>query len=310
MGLNRFNLVVICAGALGSSLLLHISKDVFGSVKIVDGDIVTKKNLSNQKLYDITDVLGPKRKADAAVEHLETLNNTTKFLSRPFYIGERNILKVIRGTNLVIDLTDNIETRLIINDACAAQKIPLLVTSLRGSEGFFYLIDWNGACFNCIYRNASVKAMVEKGDCARISSRYAKILTKLILNEIELFFADRGKEHVFNSISLSDGTIKKVKINRDGHCEACGKHEYLHKLENGFIQMCGDGIKFSLQRSLDLKKLAEKLHIVDYGVKNDVIFFKRGKKSVLISDDGDFLFTGYSKASAQNFIAGLFYKKS
>lgn len=299
MGLNRFNLVVIGAGALGCAVLEKLVDINFASVRVVDGDIVTMGNLKNQRLYSKEDAFDSRYKATAAVARLKGKNDITVFTAFPFYMGEKRVNDILDGADLVLDLTDNLETRLTINDACAKNGIPLLVASLRTKDGFFYLIDWSNACFNCIQRNSSSKG--EEG-CVNIQAASAAFIGELMVNEVLSFFEGKA-EFFFNSISFEPEKVSRITIKKDPNCEVCGKHKYTHHLENEFIQMCGEGIKFSMQQDLDIKKL-EKL-LPGAIKKNDgqAIMFKNLDKAVFISNSGDFLFNGYTLDEAKKLIA-------
>ncbi len=301
MHLNRFNLVVIGAGVLGCAVLTQMVGRYFSSVSIVDGDIVTQKNLKNQRLYSEKDAAEMLNKSRAAVVHLSALNSSVKYNSFPFYIGEQRILGVIKGADLVLDFTDNSETRLIINDACFKFKIPLLIASIRGKNGFFYLIDWKHACYNCIYTNLQ-KSYNE--NCANTHYESAMRLGALIEKELSRFIAgDNG--FLFNSVSLNTNRAHSIEIAKDPHCGTCGASKHMHSLDHGFIQACGDGLKFSSQHKIDLRAVCRAFPAAIKKANRQAVFLGGVNKHVLISRTGDFLFTGYSRNEALHFISRL-----
>ena len=303
MHLNTFNLVVIGAGALGCAILENLGKIDLSSIKIVDGDIVSKDNLKNQALYSEDDARFLRYKSDAAKSALESKNSKTNFISEHFYVGELRIDGVIGGADMVIDATDNIRTRLIINDACSRRKIPFLFASLRGNNGLFCIVDWKYACFNCIYRNSKPK---DAEDCSRISAHSAATAGKSISDGLIAFLERKTGQNLFTSFSVDPISIFAVRINQDERCETCSAHAYRHRLENGFIQMCGNGIKFSIQRPVDLGKLSQELKGGDFKDGRSALLYKDEEKTVFVSNMGDFLFTGYEKDEAKDFISGLF----
>lgn len=297
MDLNRFNIVVVGAGALGCAVLKRLASEDFASITVVDGDVVTEKNLINQPLYTRDDAIGSVNKADAVSAHLKSTARTV-IKSRPLYVGEMRVDDVISGADLVVDLTDNAETRLIINDACIRMNVPLTIASIRGEQGFFYTIYNDMACFNCISRNTRFE---DSQGCANVNVAYADGLGKLISEEIKEFLALKRPQG-FTSVNLKTGHSSTVSIKKDINCETCSAHSYTHSLDNGLIQLCGDGIKFSLQQGLDIEAVMAKIGGVYLGSAKGSIRVGNASKSVLISEEGDFLFSGYDKEGAKEFI--------
>ncbi len=303
MSLNRFNVAVIGAGALGCAVLSGLSRLGFASVRIVDGDIVQKRNLGNQPVFSDTDVEMGAFKADAAVKYFNSLSVSTAFISFPFYVGDKRIHGVIEDTDLVIDLTDNLETRLVVNDACLKEKVPMLASSIRGKDGFFYLVDGRKACFNCISTNLSGNSA--SADCASISREDAESLAKPVVRHIISFF-DGNVDTRFFSVDLKTGSMAGVAINKDPSCDVCGSNKRAHTLKSGFIQMCGDGLKISLQRDVDLSFLESKLTGFSVRRGDRDIIATNGDKQLLVSGFGDILFTGFSRQEAEKLISHVF----
>lgn len=302
MDLNTFNIVVVGAGALGSAFLKRISTERIGSIKIVDGDVVSSKNLVNQKLYSTDDVEKYVQKADAARRALDKLGTAARLISEPRYIGRSNAYLILQGADLVVDATDNIETRLIINDVCSKSSIPLMIASIRKVEGFFYLIDWKAACFNCLSRNSTQR--IDTG-CDAISADSAEFLSELMFRRIVDFFSDGSSASFFTTVSFKTHSQLSVAIKKDPDCETCAKHFYKPDTNSGFVQMCGDGIKFSLQHDLDIAQLAAKLPSPQIKDNGNAVMTVTGRKQVFISRYGDLLFTGYSENEAHSFIERL-----
>jgi adenylyltransferase/sulfurtransferase len=302
MNLNTFNIVVVGAGALGSAFLKRISTERIGSIKIVDGDVVTQKNLINQKFYSADDVAGYVQKADAAKTALSRLGMTTHVVSEPRYIGQLNAYSILRGADLVVDATDNIKTRLIINNACSKLSIPLMIASIRKTEGFFYLINWKGACFNCLYRNLMPSINTA---CDEISVDSARFLSELMFNCIISFLNDHSQPPSFTTVSFETHSQLSITIKKDPNCETCEKHSYSPGSDASFVQICGDGIKFSLQHDLDIAKLAAELPNPQIKDNGNAVITVTGRKRAFISRYGDFLFIGYSENDAHLFIERL-----
>ncbi len=292
-----FNIVVIGAGALGCAVINRLAKEGSFFITVVDGDIVTEKNLLNQSLYTSEDAARSVNKADAIAAHFKK-EGSINIKSRPFYVGEVRIDQVAARADIVVDLTDNIATRLVINDACIRMKIPLLVASIRGERGFVYIIDGKNACFNCIRRNTTLNG---EHDCSNVSAIYADKLGGFVSLKIKDFLLSK-KACAFSSVDLRTDAVSSIIIKKDKNCETCSAHSYTHSLDAGFVQICGDGIKFSAQKSVDLDSLSAAIGVIGTKRIGGLLRVGVGDKTVLVSHEGDFLFSGYTKEEAENFI--------
>jgi len=141
---------IIGLGALGTVSGSHLCRAGVGKLRLVDRDFVEISNLQRQFLFDEKDAEKRMPKVVAAAEKLRLTNSDLEIEEHVVDVGPRNIEKLIEGSNLVIDGTDNLETRFIINDACLKHKIPWIYTSALGSLGMlFTIIPDHTPCLRC-----------------------------------------------------------------------------------------------------------------------------------------------------------------
>ncbi|TKC09914.1 molybdopterin-synthase adenylyltransferase MoeB [Pedobacter polaris] len=141
--------LVIGVGGLGCPALQYLAAAGIGHLGLVDDDTVALSNLHRQVLYTTTDI--GKLKVEVAAERLVEMNPEIEIITYPTYIQRNNILNLIQDYHIVLDGTDNFETRYIINDACALLNIPLVFAAVDGYEGqlaIFNIKDDNGICTN------------------------------------------------------------------------------------------------------------------------------------------------------------------
>lgn len=295
MSLNKFILCVIGLGALGSPVIKKAAKLGFSEVRVIDGDVISEKNRINQSIYRDFDISRPLFKSDAIVSMLSREYSNTKFLSFPEYATETNIDSLIGGADLVLDFTDNTLTRLIINKACVKKSIPLFIGSINDSAGFYYLIS-NAACFNCIYKNASSR--MKEGCDSNQPIPPESFVDEIVARIVDI--KNGVEEPEFVSLRFDSGEKVSTKLSKDPLCSVCSLGDYSPIKTDNFIQVCGDGIKFSAQREIDILKLRDSIggEIID----GKTYLLRASGKSILISRLGDCLFTGYSKEGAQKFI--------
>ncbi|MBC7190235.1 HesA/MoeB/ThiF family protein, partial [Candidatus Aerophobetes bacterium] len=145
------SVLVVGCGGLGCTILSELVRAGVGKVKLVDRDIVSLPDLQRQILYDEEDVENKLPKAKIAAEKLKKINSQVKLESFILEVNSENIKNLLRDVNLVIDATDNIETRFIINKACVENKIPWIHGAVHGSIGMsMNIIPGKTACYRCL----------------------------------------------------------------------------------------------------------------------------------------------------------------
>ncbi|MGC8533663.1 MAG: ThiF family adenylyltransferase [Candidatus Parvarchaeum sp.] len=290
------SILVIGAGAVGSAFL-EKSIGMFKKVGIFDGDIISKSNLVTQPFYKTCDFSSPVSKVAFAVKKLNSLNSGTEYKGYERYFTE-NDFETMKEYDIIADFTDNVKSRMIINDGCVRHGKAAVFASLNEKEAFLFFYR-DGACFNCLFRNSIGKV---KEGCQSIVLPPENDFVYFLKERIIDFASNRiggGSILLFN---LLDKRVLNITLKRDPECEVCVKRA-VKKTEDGFLQVCSSGIKFSYGKSLDLKKLSSILSgSLLYG---EYLIFKQNNKSVLISSEGDFLFTGYTKEEAGKLITML-----
>ena len=145
--------LVIGAGGLGCSLLQYLVAGGVGHIGIVDHDVVEKSNLIRQVLFGTTS-LG-QNKALAAKQRLHDLNPEIHIDAFPFQLTSKNALDVFKEYDIIVDGTDNFNTRYLVNDACILTNKPLVSGSLYKFEGQLSVFNFkDGPTYRCIYPEA------------------------------------------------------------------------------------------------------------------------------------------------------------
>ena len=137
--LSNSSIVVIGAGGLGSPALLYLAAAGIGKITIVDGDVVEASNLHRQILYNESDI-GTK-KAETAAKKLKEINSQIKINFISEFLNKENAKSIIQNHEILIDGSDNIATRYILDDFCKEIGIPWVHASIHRFEGQI-------ACFN------------------------------------------------------------------------------------------------------------------------------------------------------------------
>ncbi len=148
--LRKAKVLVIGAGGLGCPVLQYLTVAGIGKISIVEFDAVDETNLQRQVLYGTTDV--GKLKSIIAKERLEHLNSNVDFEIINLRFDAANALKIAEGFDVIVDATDNLETRYVISDSCVIMNKPMVHGSIYKYEGMVSVFNYQGGptyrCFN------------------------------------------------------------------------------------------------------------------------------------------------------------------
>ncbi len=148
--LLRSKALLIGAGGLGSPTALYLAAAGVGTLGLMDGDVVDITNLQRQVLHTTADVGKPK--VESGTRTLKALNPDVNVVSLPMRITVDNVMDTIKDYDLVIDGSDNFETRYLVNDACYLAGKTNVHGSIFQFEGMATVFAPNaGPCYRCLY---------------------------------------------------------------------------------------------------------------------------------------------------------------
>jgi molybdopterin-synthase adenylyltransferase len=131
--LKEASVLVIGAGGLGAPALMYLAAAGVGTLGVVDDDVVSLSNLQRQIIHDTSDI--GRRKVDSAAERISALNPHVRFASHATRLKAANALELIGAYDLVLDGSDNFETRYLVSDACFLAAKPLITAALGMFDG-------------------------------------------------------------------------------------------------------------------------------------------------------------------------------
>lgn len=163
--LSKAKVLVVGAGGLGCPVLQYLTAAGVGTIGIIDFDVVEESNLQRQVLFG-TSSLG-ENKAIAAKSRLQDLNNTITIKSYPEKLTFQNAIALFNQYDIIIDGTDNFETRYLINDACIITGKPLVFGAIYKFQGQVSVFNYkNGPTYRCAFSNKPNKDAVP--NCSEI----------------------------------------------------------------------------------------------------------------------------------------------
>lgn len=149
--LKQSRVLVIGAGGLGSSALLYLASSGVGTIGVVDDDVVELSNLQRQIIHQNHSLGQPK--VISALEHLKTLNPHIMGVAHQCRFNHENALDLMAGYDLILDGSDNFNTRYLVNRCCVSLNKPLVSGAMSQWEGQVFVFDpvSGGPCYECIF---------------------------------------------------------------------------------------------------------------------------------------------------------------
>ncbi|MET3209568.1 UNVERIFIED_CONTAM: molybdopterin/thiamine biosynthesis adenylyltransferase [Paenibacillus sp. PvR008] len=145
------HVLIIGAGALGTGIAETLVRGGVGTVTIADRDYVEWSNLQRQQLFQESDAAERCPKAVAAQRRLKEINSETIIHAHVLDVGVEELEELIQGVDLIMDATDNFDTRLLMNDMAQKHRIPWIYGGCVGSYGVTYtILPGKTPCLHCL----------------------------------------------------------------------------------------------------------------------------------------------------------------
>lgn len=221
--LRRAHVLVAGVGGLGGLSSTYLCRAGVGTLTIVDADCVEASDLNRQILYRQEDI--GEKKASLAGTRLSEMNPDVKLNALHLEIAKDNVSELLRGVQIVVDGTDNFETRYLMNAACHGRGIPYVYGGIFGFRGsVMTIIPGKTPCLACLLpRKEEVDSPIPAVGplVGAIASIQAMEVLKLILNEGELL---AGRLLVMDGIKMG---FRKFAVKRRKDCPVCSGDEAL-----------------------------------------------------------------------------------
>jgi adenylyltransferase/sulfurtransferase len=245
----------------------RLTRAGIGNLILIDRDIVELQNLQRQTLFKESDINRPK--ALAAASHLKEINSDIKIRAVFKDINHKNIESNIKG-DLILDCTDNLETRFLLNEFSIENNIPWIFTSVVGSSGMlFNFIPKKTPCFKCIFTEPD--SSLDTCDTEGIINTTASLLSSMQVTEAFKILTHQPYLKDLIHFDLWKNKLTKTKIKKLSNCETCKKNfTYLTgESYSDVIKICDSGTFQIKGRKLKLQEVAKKLKKLDKVTYNE-----------------------------------------
>lgn len=272
--------VIVGCGANGSVMASTLARAGIGTLAITDRDFVELKNLQRQILFDEDDVAKGMPKAIAAAEKLRRANSSIHVEGIVSDVNAENIEELIAGATLVMDGTDNFETRFVINDACVKHSIPWIYAGAVASYGMtLTIVPRVTPCLRCVFQNAPAPGTLPTCDTAGIMPPIVNVMASIASAEAIKFIAGSGTRNPgLINIDLWENSYDVLAIQRRDDCPTCGqaRYEFLDGQRGGTMtaSLCGrNAVQVNPGRghTLRLNDLADRLRGVGQVIVNEYL---------------------------------------
>ncbi|KAG2173308.1 hypothetical protein INT43_004682 [Umbelopsis isabellina] len=246
--LRNTSMLVVGAGGLGSPICLYLGGAGVGRIGIVDHDEVDISNLHRQVIHTENGV--GVNKAHSAAESIRSINSHCEVIAYDKVLDSSNAMDIIPNYDIVLDATDNVATRYLLNDACVLAGKPLVSGSALRMEGQLTTYNYNGGpCYRCLYPTPPPPETVT--NCADggvlgaipgvIGCLQALQAIKICIGLADTSFLARDPPTLLIFSGASSTLFRTIKLRkRKEDCAVCGENPSITELID-YVQFCGRG---------------------------------------------------------------------
>ena len=240
--------IVIGAGGLGCPVLQYLAAAGVGTLGIVDHDILDSSNLQRQTIHTERNV--GKLKTESAKEFINNLNSNIHVVLHNALITSENAMEIVNGYDILVDCTDNLATRYLLNDCAVLLKKPLVSAGALKLDGQITTYNFeNGPCLRCIMPNPPPASSVGNCNAAGVLGVVTGIMGSL--QALEVIKIIVGLEPTFHkSFTTFDGLAGKFSSfklrSKQKDCLICGDDPKITALVD-YVQFCGSSANDSVK---------------------------------------------------------------
>lgn len=257
---------LVGCGALGSFHAAALARAGVGSMVIIDRDYVESSNLPRQWLFEESDAADALPKAAAAERRLALINSSIHVRGVVADLTASNAEQLLGRVDLILDGTDNFDTRYLINDFSVSRSIPWVYGAAVGSYGLAMpVLPGRTPCLRCVYPNPPQSAQPTCETAGVVNVIASLVASYQVADALKILCgqADRVEARITTVDVWQGGTRQIAAPPRDPECPACGHRQfpYLEESRREPVRLCGRSAVQVQEReqSLDLAELKARL---------------------------------------------------
>jgi molybdopterin/thiamine biosynthesis adenylyltransferase len=242
--LAKVAVAIVGCGATGSAVASLLARSGVGTIRIIDRDYVEPSNLQRQALFDEADAAESLPKAIAAARKIAAFNSQIVVEPQVADLTPANIEALLSGTQLILDGTDNFETRYLLNDYSVKAGVPWIYAAAVGSYGVtLNILPGETACLACIFPDPP-RGAIETCETAGILNSAVNLVASLEAAEALKLLVGARDQLRRSLLSFDVWSNERAEVGaaspRPG-CRACGQHKFPYLAGEGrpHITLCG-----------------------------------------------------------------------
>ena len=230
--LKHAAVTLVGCGALGSVLANTLVRAGVGSLRLIDRDFIELNNLQRQVLFDEHDIAQNLPKAEAAARKLRRINSAVEVEGIVADVHPSNAVALCGDADLILDGTDNLETRFLINDVAVKCDLPWVYGACIGTEGLVLpILPGRTACLRCVWDEPPPPGVTPTCDTVGILATTANIVASLQATEALKLLMGREQDlnRSLTTVDAWTGQIRAVNVQaafEEGDCRCCKQRHF------------------------------------------------------------------------------------
>lgn len=221
--LDEATVAIVGLGGLGSPVALYLAGAGVGTIRVIDGDVVDLTNLHRQPVHDETGISLPK--ADTAADVMMKLNSQVQVDAYREEVDEQTSLRLLGGVDVIVDATDRIGARYVINEAAVELGIPLVHASVYQFEGRLTVFEPpDGPCYRCLHPHEPDPESIPSCETGGVLGSVPATVGAMQATEVLKLLLGIGTPLVGQMLvydALTQETIT-FRVPKDPDCPVCG----------------------------------------------------------------------------------------
>jgi adenylyltransferase/sulfurtransferase len=301
------SVTIVGCGALGCTSASLLARAGVGTITLIDRDFVELENLQRQTLFTEEDAKNYLPKAPVLAERLRQANSEVEVFSHILDLNHRNAQELLSSCDVVVDATDNLETRFLINDVCVKHGIPWVYGAAVGSTGMVKtILPGRTACLRCLMQDMPPPGSLPTCETAGILNSVPGVIGSLQVSEtLKIILGETRELGNLIYIDVWTDRFDVIEVKRREDCPACRRRSFdflSGKLTPSASRLCGrNSVEIVPEEpaTLDLEKLRDRLaNLGDAQFNGYLVIFKTGELEIFIFPDARAIIKGTYDFSA------------
>ena len=312
--LAQGHVAVVGCGATGAAAAALLARAGVGTLTLIDRDFVEESNLQRQVLFDEADAREALPKAEAARRKIAQFNSQTRVRAHVADLVPSNIHALLGEASILLDATDNFETRYLLNDYAVERGVPWIYAAAVGAyAATMNILPGDTACLACVFP-APPGGMVATCDTAGILNTAVNFAASIQVTEAMKYLTGAQDKMRRTLLGRDLWSNEQAEIRADApkpHCQVCGQRTFTHLsgAERPQITLCG---RNSVQihehnRPVDFATLQQRLEPHGTVKSNRLLLrFSHGQYTLTIFPGGRTLVQGTTDTALARSLYALF----